>query len=213
MSALHESHDFFEIPLPPKPDPYTGNPRPPRAPVDRTSEDGSSRIKNPSKPNPPHGQSPTLEWHLESSRSAVFNGIGGFFVVALCTGLLLDPEYWYADWWLWVLPLIAGILITLTIGVGHCCAGADWFARGKPWVNTYDLTSIRVTIPQNERHLELEDSTGRKLKLQLATAQESQDLWDLVYNGILHSATNGDAEVNALAGASLRLLPPRPDLN
>ena len=112
-----------------------------------------------------------------------------------------------------MLPLIAGILITLTIGVGHCCAGADWFARGKPWVNTYDLTSIRVTIPQNERHLELEDSTGRKLKLQLATAQESQDLWDLVYNGILHSATNGDAEVNALAGASLRLLPPRPDLN
>lgn len=172
-------------------------------------------MKTASKPHPPPGQSPTLEWYRESPRRAVFSGIVGFVLVSLCTGLLLDPDYWYdIGWaWLWLLPLAARILMTVTIGVGHCCAGADWFARGKYWVNTYNLISIKVIIPQTNRYLELEDSAGGQLRLPLATAQENQDLWDLVYNGILHSASTGDADINALAGNDLRLFPSRPDLN
>lgn len=212
---MPENDEFFEVLLPPQPDPETGRPRPPRAPVGLKPGNRSSGIRNARKPYPPPGQSPALECYRESPRNAVVSGIGGFFLVSLCTGLLLDPDYWYdlGSAWMWLLPLISGFLITVTIGVGHCCAGAGWFARGNSWVTTYNLTSIKVTIPQNDRYLDLEDSAGRQLRLPLATAQANKDLWDLVYNGILHSASIGDADINTLAGNDLRLFPSRPDLN
>lgn len=207
-----ESDEFFVAPLPPKPDPHTGNPRPPRAPVDHASGDGSSQLKNTNKPNPPPGQSPTLEWYRESPRSAVFSGMGGFVVVAAGSGVLLDPYYWYSasSWWLWLFPLAAGVLITLTMGPDSCCAGADWVTHGKEWINTYELTSVRIVHAESRRKLTLADRRGQVVNLPLPTVQGNQNLWDLVYNGILHSINERDVDINPLARYGLKL--PQPPL-
>lgn len=213
MTALLENNGFFAASLPPKPDPATGRPRPPRAPVDPGSGNGPSETRQSHKPDPPSSQSPTLEWYKASRRRSIISGIGGFVVIGLGAGLLQGSEDWSSAWWLWLFPLAGAILIGITIRVDSCCAGADWFSNGKAWVSTYQLTSIKITTPANYRELKLVDSAGRSVEIQLMTAQENQALWDLVYNGILHSVTKGDAELNALARKALKLQPPRENLS
>lgn len=138
--------------------------------------------------------------------------MGGFAIVAAGSGVMFDPEFWYSSssWWLWLFPLASGILITLSTGPDSCWAGADWVARGKTWVNTYELTSIRVVHDESRRKLRLVDSAGQLVNLPLQAVQGNQDLWDLVYNGILHSSKERDTDINALARHSLRL--PHPPL-
>lgn len=213
MKALLGNNSFFADSLPPKPDPETGHPRPPRAPVDPGSGNGPSETQQKSKPEPPPHQSPTLEWYKASRRRSILSGVGGFVVIGLGAGLLQGSEDWSSAWWLWLFPLAGAILIGLTIRVDSCCAGSDWFSNGKAWVSTYELTSIKVTTPANYRELKLVDGAGRSIEIQLMTAQENQALWDLVYNGILHSVTKGDPEINALARKALKIQPPREELS
>lgn len=208
-----ENGQFYPRSLPPKPDPETGQPRPPQAPVDPGSGNGPSDVKQRSKPQPPPGKAPTLEWYTASRRRSIFTGIGGFVVVAVGAGLLQGSEDWSSAWWLWLFPLAAGILIGTTVRVNNCYAGADWFSNGKAWVSTYELTSIEVKTPANYRELKLADSSGRSVEVQLMVAQENQRLWDLVYNGILHSVTSGNADINALARKSFRIPSPRDTLD
>lgn len=85
-------------------------------------------------------------------------------------------------------------------------AGANWFRRARrSWVATYDLVSVRVTKAWAANNLELKDSAGRGLSVKLTDIQENHRLWDLVYNGILHSVYSGRARTNQLARETLRL--------
>ena len=66
--------------LPLKPDPVTGEPRPPHAPNFRGNEkynrDTQDRRQT-RKPSPPPGQSPVLAWRQGSPRAAIQTGIWG----------------------------------------------------------------------------------------------------------------------------------------
>lgn len=192
--------------LPPKPGIETGLPRPPRAPVDPGSGDGTGERNERYKPSPPPGQGPVLEWYKGSRYRSIAAGIGGVLVVAF--GLTLKDGgslEWASTWWMWLFPLAAGPLITLSVRAAGCAAGAEWFAVGKNWVRTYELASVKLKTPANYRQLQLEDTDGRKLSIKLLTAQERHDLWDLVYNGILHSVVERGAETNALARRAFKL--------
>lgn len=185
--------------LPPKPATDTGQPRPPRAEVDsdsgRTLEEQNDRFK----PSPPAGQGPVLEWYKPSRLSSILSGSGAFVLVGIGLSLKDGSADWTHTWWMWLFPVIAGLLIASTIRVSKCSAGAEWFSTGKNWVNVYDLASIKLRTPANYRKLDLEDNSRRKITIQLSIAQHNRALWDLVYNGMRHSVVHNDVEVNRLA--------------
>lgn len=151
------------------------------------------------KPSPPAGQGPVLEWHKPSRLNSIMSGFGGFVLIGIGLSLKDGSVYWTHIWWMWLFPLVAGLLIAVTIRANKCSAGAEWFSTGKNWVNVYTLVSIKLRTPANYRKLDLEDSSGRKITIQLSTAQHNRALWDLVYNGMRHSIVNYDVEVNRLA--------------
>lgn len=197
--------------LPPKPEPQTGLPRPPRAPVEPGGGSSTGTQQQSSKPSPPAGQGPALEWHKASSRRSVAAGIGAMILVAVGVTIKQDGSLdWMSIWWVWLIVLVVGVLVGITIRADSCTAGADWLSIGKKWVSIYELTSVKVKVPANYRLLQLTDTGGRRVSISLNTVQENQDLWDFVYNGILHSVVNGNAETNALARRSLKL-PPKTD--
>ncbi|GAA2339774.1 hypothetical protein GCM10009854_15230 [Saccharopolyspora halophila] len=85
-------------------------------------------------------------------------------------------------------------------------AGADWPCLGKKsFIKTYELTEVNATTGGAVRYLELEDARGNKLSVQLGDLQLNRELWDLVYNGILHSVYVRRAETNQMARDFLRL--------
>lgn len=190
--------------LPPKPGIKTGIPRPPRAPVDPGSGTGGGEQNERFKPNPPPGQGPVLEWYKGSRRRAILSGIGGVVAVAVLATLKSGVD-WMSTWWMWLFALAAGPLVASSVRTESCAAGAEWFAVGKSWVRTYELTVVKLKSPTNYRVIQLEDSGGRKVRTKLMTVQENQELWDLVYNGILHSVVNNKAETNALARRAFKL--------
>lgn len=192
--------------LPPKPGIETGLPRPPRAPVDSGSGSGTGEQNERHKPSPPPGQGPVLEWYKGSRRRSVGAALGGMAVVVVGIAIKQGGSWdWLSIWWVWPSIVLVGLLVGLSVRASSCAAGADWFAVGKNWVHTYELASVKIRTPANYRELRLEERSGKKLSVKLLTAQENQDLWDLVYNGILHSVVEGNAETNALARRALKL--------
>lgn len=115
-----------------------------------------------------------------------------------------------SNWALWLCVLVP-IPIFWLCGRGKgISAGADWFrSSSSNWIKTYDLIKVHihgasVGMPWD---LELADSEGRMVYTALRKIQRNRRLWDLVYNGILHSvpgrrdATNKRAvEILKLAG-------------
>lgn len=197
--------------LPPKPDPETGRPRPPRAPVDTGSGggSGSSERNERHKPSPPPGQARTLEWFKASRRRSIVAGIGGSVAILGGTVILTLDSKWLSMWWVWLIAISVGLLVGSSIRVSSCAAGAEWFAVGNNWVDLYNLSSVEVKAPTHYREIILKDRSGRQADYQLMDIQENQDLWDLVYNGILHSVVKGGAETNTLGQSALKL-PPQP---
>ncbi|XRQ06176.1 hypothetical protein ACN3XK_58095 [Actinomadura welshii] len=92
-------------------------------------------------------------------------------------------------WW-----LILGGLALLSVPYMRgrpLAAGAEWFRLGGTWVNTYELISIRLVAYYGFKSLKLEDADGHRISIQTGTIEENRAVWDLVYNGIVHSAHNG----------------------
>lgn len=188
--------------LPPKPDPATGSPRPPRAPVYGTPD---NRAHNPAAPRPrhPQGCGPTLEAYVLSPWSA---WSGGLFVVVLFVGAftLFGGLSWVSLWWMWVLIVAVAAAIVFGLRGTFCAAGSDWLKTQHGWVKTYELTEVEMHLNGTSIDLFLRDASGRGTNNQIAKLQNNQDLWDLVYNGIRHSVTNG-AKTNGYARGALNL--------
>ena len=101
---------------------------------------------------------------------------------------------WVSYWYNWPLPPLVALLIYLTLRKGWVAAGSRWLQHKNAWVDTYDLVDIKIGANGANQVLKLADSTGRRIQsLPLRDLQENADLWDLVYNGILHSVVNGKA--------------------
>jgi len=201
--------------LPPRPDPSTGLPRPPRAPgfigADVPVENSVIRERDPAwQPSPPPGQSPVLVWYRESRRGSVIGAV--IFGLALAGILSLTRGTgWLTHWVVWVFLAVWLVVIYLISRTERFSAGADWVARGNKWVKVYDLVKVTChSYPYWGAGVCMRDSSGRKLRYRFSDLSSDRMLWDLTYNGILHSVISGGAETNWMLRKSLALPYPEP---
>lgn len=216
-------HNFPE--LPPKPDAATGEPFPPHAPGFK-NEKGvlpehdpvrSTRLSH--KPNPPGGMGPVLAWHRES-RLGNLNGFLVAFAIAVgvCTLASLAGGYGLVGltfWPVWILVVVFAYLMSSPLDYQTTSTGADWIKwdYNRRWyqrrarhnhLKTYELTRIEGYFAGGMLHLRFEDLEGRGADRQVGDLQRDRRIWDLFYNGLLHSVANG-AQINQVATELLKL--------
>ncbi|SNR27486.1 hypothetical protein SAMN06265360_10176 [Haloechinothrix alba] len=208
--------------LPPRPDPQSGEPFPPRGRGfrggDRPAEwDRDRELRVSRKPDPPVGSGPVLVWHRESPRGKVTGAVVAFaiLVVAMSVGTLLrwgDAFEWMTAWPVWLIVAAGTYLMSQPFTFRVYSAGADWFQLDViRWgittrdrvVRLYELTRVEVTYATSAMHLALSDEDDG-VDLPIRDFQCDRRMWDLVYNGILHSAAGG-ARVNRNAWRELEL--------
>lgn len=197
--------------LPPQPDRHTGEPRPPSAPLEPGNTDGTMHRRAPAKPiEPPEGEGPMLEWFRADRSSRVIAGL-----VVSVLGLLVyvvkdwingySGLSWVDTWWLWLL-LLPWPFIYLFLGKNPLGAGADWFGDRKIFVKTYELVKVKVGVTGGAAHeLQIADAHGGSARCRIGELQQNPRLWDLVYNGLLHSVHVNGAETNKRARTYLLL--------
>lgn len=194
--------------LPRKPDLDTGAPRPPRAPVlPGTSARGGSDPQTKCFFEPPPGQGPVLEW-FKQSRVTALSAVA--FGVGLCAVVLTFKAggfRWVTVWWLWLIMAVFLVPTYVAIARQRVSAGSDWLMGRSAWVRTYELIGIKATRQWASIGLDLTDRDGRVLHISLRDVQPQSALWDLVYNGLLHSVHVHRAEINALARKTLDIEP------
>lgn len=197
--SLRTSH------LPSKPNPQSGKPRPPRAPVqDDWRPQGRPDLEDANLPKIPAGVAPMLEWHTPDRR---FKRRGALFIAVIVAAygtFQYQGFEWVAYWESWAVMLGGAAAMYYTLGhEGRTCAGADWFRGTRGFVKTYDLVEVKIRRSIGWDVM-LKDSHGGKTVTPLDVLQQNRDLWDLVYNGIRHSVANG-AKVNDRARDWLEL--------
>jgi hypothetical protein len=196
--------------LPPRPAPSTGLPRPPRAPgfigVDISAEDSVIRERDQAlAPGPPPGQSPVLVWYRESRRGSII-GILTFALALAGILTLTRGTRWMTHWAVWVFIGVCLVVVYLISRADCFSAGADWVARGKKWVRVYELVKVTChSYPYYGAGVCMRDSGGRKLRYRFIDLSSDRMLWDLTYNGILHSVIAGGAETNWMLRKTLAL--------
>lgn len=202
--------------LPPKPDPTTGDPRPPQAPgfnqkQRSDKQQNRRRVTDPAKaPSPPEGEGPTLSWFKSSRWDALLVAAWAIPVLpVLVTALQGFSIEWMKYWQPWVvIPVVMLIVYGVQRSV-ECAVGAEWLKVGKTWVRLYELAEIKAKHRSNAIHLDFKDRAGREVMVKSDDIQMDREMWDLIYNGILHSAIAGNAETNSLVHSSFKV--PRPE--
>lgn len=187
----------------PKPDKLTGEPRPPRAPVNTTwKSEGKTDPDRAQFPPAPEGEGPVLEWYQDSPTEMVKAGMF-LSVLVIIFGCIVDGGFgWMATWWLWLFVIWPPILFYFLGRSEGISAGAEWFATSrKSYVRLYELSSVKLehSAAGQSMTLELRDIHGGFAGVSLRQVQRKRALWDLVYNGIAHSVLNGRATANELA--------------
>lgn len=99
----------------------------------------------------------------------------------------------------WLIVLFVPVIIFLTSRSQWMAAGADWFASDTGWVKLYELTKVELAGSGISPRLYLTDSEGRVAHAELRQIQAHPPVWDLVYNGIIHSVHARDVKVNTAA--------------
>lgn len=205
-----------ESELPPKPDPETGEPRPPRAPIYRGFDEKSEeqlrreRVTDPAKaPAPPEGQGPLLAWYRASRKEALKTAAWGLLILPVLVTMTRLSLDWAQFWQAWIFVPLTMLAVYSTQRTVVVSAGAEWLKHGKSWVRLYELTDIDAKHRGNDMHVDLTDDAGRTVKCKLIDLQKDQHLWDLVYNGILHSVIAGGATTTGMVHSALEV-PRRP---
>ncbi|MGH3980727.1 MAG: hypothetical protein ACRDRZ_17300 [Pseudonocardiaceae bacterium] len=199
------------IDLPPVPDSATGEPRPPRAPAVGRSDAAVPVADGRCKPDPPPGQGPVLEWSCRPWWWLWYVPLlwSAFMAAAATVAPLRWGEgagfSWLGQWWICSIVVLPGILIVLIGRRRRLSVGADWCARGRRWVRTYELVRMEIVRQATGDDLLLEDQAGRVLRVRLAELQANPEMWDLVYNGVLHSAHSWEIDADDRTRQSLRL--------
>ncbi|MHA6798302.1 hypothetical protein [Bounagaea algeriensis] len=202
--------DFYNVEtLPPRPEPDSGEPRPPRArrlttqPTRRSGslEDLPMRLQS-----PPEGEGAVLEWHQHDYRCDVGLAVVLIPLYAVVLGGLIAVNPGWPWWLMLLLAPFLGWELYATRGL-HCSAGAEWLQTPKGWVRLYELRAVKYTFRGVNDALRLEDAGGRTVELPTADVLGNQRLWDLVYNGIRHSTVLGGATTNAMARKALEIPP------
>lgn len=203
--------------LPPRPDPKTGLPRPPHAPafshVTKPKDSDPGRDRDPAiAPMPPPGQGPVLAWFKSNSRSALLTAAWSLPIFVLGITLLQGfSARWMAYWSPWLVVVLGITGVYFSRRGTQCAAGADWLRRRKSWVRTYEIVKVTAHAYSNAVQLHLTDQDGRKVEISGSDLQENRDIWDLVYNGILHSVIASQAQTNGLLHQALNVPYPKSD--
>ncbi len=192
-----------------KPDPITGLPRPPRAPVVMTwRSEGRTRRTFARFPPAPPGEGPILEWCHGMDPALLKAGlfVSGLGIFHYCW---LDWGFeWARTWWLWAIAAAAGVPFYLHGRSEGYSAGADWFASSRTtYVRLYELVRIDIetSAEDSEPWLVLTDGYGGSARAPLHRIQRTRALWDLVYNGIAHSVHRGPGAATTRALDVLKL--------
>lgn len=203
-----ESDDPVNRPvLPTVPDDITGHPRPPHAPLRETWMSGVSDTNPNSRPTPPPGQGPLLEYFRQSRRQSVYIGLMAAAILAVVGTVLISRGFgWVGDWFYWALLLGLVIVYFFHERLAVFSAGAQWFKHRKKWVRIYELNEVKIKARgPGWAILVLSDRHGRRVRAPLNQLVQNRELWDLVYNGILHSVCAGCVRTNRSARKLLRL--------
>lgn len=198
--------------LPPRPDVVTGEPRPPRAPVfnakgEAPAGPGSPKVRDETRtPLPPEGEGPVLEWYRRSKVNSIKIGMLGFIAMAIGLTVMQGfSQQWAQFWWIWVILVLASLGVYSSDRAAKPEVGAEWLKNGKAWVRIYELVEIRGKARGRHIELTLRDRDDRYLQIGSGDLQEDGELWDLVYNGMLHSIIEGEANVDSVVHFALRL--------
>lgn len=205
--------------LPPRPDSDTGQPFPPHAPGYDQQHDGKNdaRPAEEGGPTSPPGMGRTLAWYRESARSRLTRwpiALSIAAVVMAIVFLIFDQSLdGMAAWPVWVVLLVGSFLMADPFADSTVAAGADWVSHRRrylsglrssyEWVKTYELTRIDGSNAPTGSGLSLSDEE-RDIGISVADLQHDRRVWDLLYNGILHSIANG-AHANSVAMSLLKL--------
>jgi len=109
-------------------------------------------------------------------------------------------------WFSWVvLAVVMGVMYAILRG--DCfSAGAEWMASKGKWVRTYELVEVTAHTSGTGVYVTLKDSGGREVEYKFTDLGGSDRLlFDLTYNGILHSVIAGGARTNQLLHRTLKL--------
>jgi hypothetical protein len=159
------------------------------------------------EPSPPEGHGPALAWHHPLWWKDGFRPAITYILTILVVFLTVKEQGigWMTmyGWWLF----LAGIsLLSVPWFRGRpFAAGAAWFRNGGVWVNTYELVSIRVVAYYGFYSLKLKDADGRRISIGFGTIRQNRPLWNLVYDGIVHSAHTGRLVLDGLTRSMLGL--------
>lgn len=209
--------------LPSRPDPETGEPFPPHGHAwrgnDRAPEDNPSReIRLSHKPDPPKGFGPVVSWHKETKRFKVvtFLTSAALMSAGLSLARLIEgnnPLDWIAYWQAWLVIAVFSALIAAPLTYMVLAVGADYaYAELHRWgtvrkravVKLYELRKITGRVgTYGAAYLEVEDDRYG-IDRAIHEWQVDRRMWDLIYNGILHSVAAG-ARINTTAWMLLEL--------
>lgn len=192
----------------PMPDLQTGKPRPPTAPVLHHNQDTKRRPVDQARYHlAPESEGPVLEWDHKPKSHWLSAGL---VISALTIGFLCLKNSgfaWMGTWWMWLFVIWPPPVLFLYSRQKGISAGAQWFAAGNRYVHTYDLTTIKVegSSAGMSWALKLKDADGHETGIGLQDIQRNRRLWDLVYNGIRHSARQRPDAPNKRAVEILQL--------
>ncbi|MEV0947127.1 hypothetical protein [Rhodococcus sp. NPDC049939] len=194
----------------PIPDPQTGEPRPPTAPRRESSANVATPTdRTPTKPPPaPEDLGPTLEWSQFEPKRRTQAAVALPALIAAFATVKEGGFGWVDHWFPWIWMVLMGAFMYWRTGQEWMAAGAVWVQDGPFWVNTYELVRIRFSVDGLNRVLRIEDSEGRKIhSFGLRDVQSNPQMWNLVYNGILHSVASGNCDISRKARKVLQIPP------
>lgn len=134
--------------------------------------------------------------------------VGGlaFLAAAFSVYTWLQGDKWLAwtSWWpLWVFFGVISAAASSPLSITTHSAGPDWYDRTTmrlgvfrthdTTIRLYELNYVGIEVT-NAMRLHLEDRYAA-LTLEFGEWQYTRLMWDLVYNGIVHSVANG-AKIN-----------------
>ncbi|MEJ2866352.1 hypothetical protein WCD74_01160 [Actinomycetospora sp. OC33-EN08] len=158
----------------------------------------------PARPvEPPPGRGPVLAGESGSVGAAVLV-VGG---IALAVVLFWMYSFGEAALvpstprgWVFLALMVALFMAWFVASVrSRVAVGADWLMVGRQWVDLYDLTAVRTArrglgLPV----LRLEDGSGRRVAVPVATLRADPLRWDLVHLGVRWSEVTNEVRFSVL---------------